>query len=130
MEEKSLIDSLSESEMNQFLVAKARDTAFCRVPLWAFHLGLTRREQIVLGRIYSFQCTGSSDGKKHGLRMSLSSIAKELDMSDRRDALRVLDSLVTKGFVVKKSNGPKRPFTYFVDEVACLKAAIKNGYSL
>lgn len=132
MEEKSLLDSLSESEMEQFLVAKAQDIAFCRVPLWAFKLDLTRREQLVLGRIYSFQCTGNSvdPTKRRGLRMSLSKLADELGMANRGDALKVLDALVEKGYVTKQSNGPKRPASYFVDAAACLQAAMKSGFSI
>lgn len=43
-------------------IAKARNAAFARIPIWAFFLPVTRRQQIVLGRIYSFQCTTNNGG--------------------------------------------------------------------
>lgn len=43
-------------------ITKARNAAFARIPIWAFFLPVTRRQQIVLGRIYSFQCTTNKDG--------------------------------------------------------------------
>lgn len=52
-------------------ITKARNAAFARIPIWAFFLPVTRRQQIVLGRIYSFQCTTNKDGSPAEYRMSL-----------------------------------------------------------
>lgn len=66
-------------------IAKARNAAFARIPIWAFFLPVTRRQQIVLGRIYSFQCTTNKDGSPAEYRMSLSTGASELGMTNRAE---------------------------------------------
>ena len=66
-------------------ITKARNAAFARIPIWAFFLPVTRRQQIVLGRIYSFQCTTNKDGSPAEYRMSLSTGASELGMTNRAE---------------------------------------------
>lgn len=108
-------------------IAAARNAPFCRVPLWAFWLPISRRQQLVLGRVYSFQCTTSKDGSPAEYRMSLANGGEE--MSIRRDHLHEdLRFLMKLGFVTKRSNGERRPATYLVDEVVCITEARRNGW--
>lgn len=44
------------------LISAARNANFSRESDWMGWLGLTHREQKVLGRVYSFQCTKNKDG--------------------------------------------------------------------
>lgn len=128
-EDRSLTDFLSTSEQDTMLRTMAYESCFCRVPVWAFYLNTTRREQIVLGRIYSFQCTLDSKTKKrHEFRMSLSTLARELNLTNRAEAQKILNSLIAKGFVIKKPNGNNKPATYLVDEAKCMSTALGNGY--
>lgn len=108
-------------------ITKARNAAFARIPIWAFFLPVTRRQQIVLGRIYSFQCTTNKDGAPGEFRMSLATAGKDLNIT--RDNLKNdLRQLVELGFLTKRSNGARKPATYFVDEVVCVTEARRNGW--
>ena len=114
-------------------IAKARNAAFARIPIWAFFLPVTRRQQIVLGRIYSFQCTTNKDGSPADgspaeYRMSLSTGASELGMTNRAEMQKDLQRLISLGFVTKRSNGARKPATYLVDEVVCVTEARRNGW--
>lgn len=109
------------------MITKARNAAFARIPIWAFFLPVTRRQQIVLGRIYSFQCTTNEDGTPGEFRMSLATAGKDLNIT--RDNLKKdLRQLVELGFVTKRSNGTRKPATYLVDEVVCVTEARRNGW--
>ena len=108
-------------------ITKARNAAFARIPIWAFFLPVTRRQQIVLGRIYSFQCTTNKDGSPAEYRMSLSTGASELGMTNRAEMQKDLQRLISLGFVTKRSNGTRKPATYLVDEVVCVTEARRNG---
>lgn len=108
-------------------ITKARNAAFSRIPIWAFFLPITRRQQIVLGRIYSFQCTTNKDGTPGEFRMSLATAGKDLNIT--RDNLKNdLRQLVELGFLTKRSNGARKPATYLVDEVVCVTEARRNGW--
>lgn len=108
-------------------ITKARNAAFARIPIWAFFLPVTRRQQIVLGRIYSFQCTTNKDGSPGEFRMSLATAGKDLNIT--RDNLKNdLRQLVELGFLTKRSNGARKPATYLVDEVVCVTEARRNGW--
>lgn len=109
-------------------ITAARSAAFARIPIWAFFLPITRRQQIVLGRIYSFQCTTNKDGTPGEYRMSLSTGAHELAMTNRGEMQKDLQRLISQGFVIKRSNGARKPATYLVDEVVCLTEARRNGW--
>lgn len=109
-------------------IAAARSSAFARIPMWAFFLPITRRQQIVLGRIYSFQCTTNKDGSPGEYRMSLSTGAHELAMANRAEMQKDLQRLISQGFVIKRSNGVRKPATYLVDEVVCVTEARRNGW--
>lgn len=109
-------------------IAKARNAAFARIPIWAFFLPVTRRQQIVLGRIYSFQCTTNKDGSPAEYRMSLSTGASELGMANRAEMQEDLQRLISLGFITKRSNGARKPATYLVDEVVCVTEARRNGW--
>lgn len=109
-------------------ITKARNAAFARIPIWAFFLPVTRRQQIVLGRIYSFQCTTNKDGSPAEYRMSLSTGASELGMTNRAEMQKDLQRLISLGFVTKRSNGTRKPATYLVDEVVCVTEARRNGW--
>lgn len=109
-------------------ITKARNAAFARIPIWAFFLPVTRRQQIVLGRIYSFQCTTNKDGSPAEYRMSLSTGASELGMTNRAEMQKDLQRLISLGFVTKRSNGARKPATYLVDEVVCVTEARRNGW--
>ena len=89
-------------------ITKARNAAFARIPIWAFFLPVTRRQQIVLGRIYSFQCTTNKDGSPAEYRMSLSTGASELGMTNRAEMQKDLQRLISLGFVTKRSNGARK----------------------
>ncbi len=108
-------------------VSAARNAAFARTPMWAFLLPVTRRQQIVLGRIYSFQCTTNKDGSPAEYRMSLATGAKELNI-DRDNLKNDLRQLVELGFLTKRSNGARKPATYLVDEIICVTEARRNGW--
>lgn len=109
-------------------VAKtARSAPFSRVPLWASFLPVTRRQALVLGRIYSFQCSVNKDGSRGEYRMGLGNGARELHM-DRDNFKHDLGRLVSLGLVTRHSNGPRRPSTYLVDEAACVTEARRNGW--
>lgn len=117
-----------EENERRMLEQEARQAHFSRVSLWMYWLPISRRQREVLGRIYSFQCTTNKDGSQGEFRMSLASGAKELRMYDRTEFKEDVSKLVQLGFVVKRSNGPRTPSTYLVDEVACMKAAKEAGY--
>lgn len=98
-------------------IAKARNAAFARIPIWAFFLPVTRRQQIVLGRIYSFQCTTNKDGSPAEYRMSLSTGASELGMTNRAEMQKDLQRLISLGFVTKRSNGRRIAHGGYTDAV-------------
>lgn len=125
-----LAGSISDNARTEMAEA-ARKAPFSRVPVWAYFLPITYRQQHVLGRIYSFQCTKSKNGGKPGeYRMSLSNGAKELNLGKwgRAELKRDLCTLTKLGFVIKRSNGAARPVTYIVDEAACVAEARRNGW--
>lgn len=107
---------------------EARNAPFARVALWMLYLPISRRQQLTLGRIYSFQCTQNKDGSQAEYRMSLANGARELKMANRAELQKDLNRLLALGFIVKRSNGPRSPATYVVDEAACMKAAKEAGY--
>lgn len=107
--------------------AAARNAPFSRESDWMGWLGLTYREQKVLGRIYSFQCTKNRDGSQAEFRMSLANGAAAINM-DRDNFKNIVRKLTRLGFVIKKSNGARNPATYLVDEVVCMTEARRNGY--
>lgn len=117
-----------EENERRMLEQEARQAHFSRVSLWMYWLPISRRQREVLGRIYSFQCTTNKDGSQGEFRMSLASGAKELRMYDRTEFKEDVSKLMSLGFVVKRSNGPRTPATYLVDEAACMKAAKEAGY--
>lgn len=117
-----------EENERRMLQQEARQAHFSRVALWMYWLPISRRQREVLGRIYSFQCTTNKDGSQGEFRMSLASGAKELRMYDRAEFKEDVNKLVKLGFVVKRSNGPRTPATYLVDEVACMRVAKEAGY--
>lgn len=110
-------------------IAAARNAPFARVPLWAFYLDITRRQMLVLGRIYSFQCSRSKDGSPGEYRMSLAVGAEELCFYDRKELRADLKQLLARGFIVKRSNGARKPATYMVDEAVCVTEARSNGWT-
>lgn len=70
---------IDERERRELVMA-ARKAPFARVPLWAFYLPITRRQMLVLGRVFSFQCSTNKDGTPGEYRMSLANGASELRM--------------------------------------------------
>lgn len=117
-----------EENERRLLEQEARDAPFARVALWMLRLPISRRQMLTLGRIYSFQCTTNKDGSQAEYRMSLANGAMEMGMYDRTEFQEDVGKLMSLGFVVKRSNGPRTPATYLVDEVACMKAAKEAGY--
>ena len=106
----------------------ARTAHYGLVPTWVCYMPITWRQRCLLGRIYSFQRSKDErDDGQLGFRMSLKTIAKELNY-DRGDVIDDLNKLVEKEYLVKFSNGERRPKTYVVDEVRCMRVAIENGY--
>lgn len=109
------------------MISAARNAPFARASLWMNYLPLTHRQRIILGRIYSFQCSTNKDGSQGEYRMSIANGAKELGI-DRDNMKKDLQKLTELGFIVKRSNGERRPATRLVDEVVCMTEARKNGY--
>lgn len=117
-----------EENERRLVEQDARNAPFARVALWMLYLPISRRQQLTLGRIYSFQCTTNKDGSQAEYRMSLANGARELKMTNRAELQKDLNRLLALGFIVKRSNGPRSPATYVVDEAACMKAAKEAGY--
>ena len=113
-----------DEQERQALVDAARQAPFCRLADWMAYLELTSTEQKVLAKIFSYQCAGNE------YRVSLANAAVELGLCDRFYARKVLKDLVSRGYLIKKSNGKQRPATYLVDEVRCMSMAIGNGYNI
>jgi hypothetical protein len=90
---------------------------------------ITWRDRAILARIFSFQ-SNQKDNKKQNreFRMSTNSLAEDLNI-DRSHVKSGLRKLCKLGYVTKKSNGPRSPATYTVDELACGIAAFMNGWS-
>lgn len=109
------------------MISAARNANFSRESDWMGWLGLTHREQKVLGRVYSFQCTKNKDGSQAEFRMSTGTAGKSMRI-DRSNLCTILNKLAKLGFVIKRSNGPRTPATYLVDEVVCMTEARRNGY--
>lgn len=122
-----LAQAIDERERAE-LDAQARSAPFSRVPLWAFYLPITRRQMLVLGRVFSFQCSTNRDGTPGEYRMSLSSGARELHMANRAEMQKAMTPLIKLGYVKKRSNGERRPATYTVDTPFCITEARRNGY--
>jgi hypothetical protein len=124
---QQLKKAIEENE-RRLVEQDARNAPFARVALWMLYLPISRRQQLTLGRIYSFQCTQNKDGSQAEYRMSLANGARELKMANRAELQKDLNRLLALGFIVKRSNGPRSPATYVVDEAACMKAAKEAGY--
>lgn len=123
---KQVARSVSAQARDEMILA-ARNAPFARVSLWMNYLPLTHRQRTILGRIYSFQCSTNKDGSQGEYRMSIANGAKELGI-DRDNMKKDLQRLTELGFIVKRSNGERRPSTRLVDEVVCMTEARKNGY--
>ncbi len=108
-------------------IEAASKTPFGRMQDWMYCLDVTWRQRAVLARVYSFQNTKDKDGNPHEFRMSLATAAEALHI-DRGELSRDLSCLTEKGYVLKRSNGRGKPFSYAVDVTACLNAAVKAGY--
>ena len=123
-----IAENLAQREREE-MISAARAAHFCRVPFWAFFLkGVSKRQMLVLGRVYSFQCTASKDGTGGEFRMKLEDAAKELNFYDGHELARDLRKLTKLGFLTKTSEGGPKTATYLVDEVACMTEARRNGY--
>lgn len=107
----------------------AKKASFSRVPLWMNFLDLNPIQRIVLGRVYSFQCTYGDDGD-HVYHMSLSRGAAELNFCDRAKLKKILDLLVKDGYLIKLKTSPQATARYKVDEALCLMKAVDNGYEV
>ena len=123
---KQVARSVSAQERDE-ITAAARNAPFSRESDWMGWLGLTYREQKILGRIYSFQCTKNKDGSQAEFRMSMTNGGKNMRI-DRSNLCTMLNKLAKLGFVIKRENGKGRPATYLVDEVVCMTEARRNGY--
>lgn len=88
---------------------------------WMHHLGISHRQRIVLGRVYSFSKNGDP------FRMSLARAGGELGI-DRDNLKHDLARLVEYGYLEKRSDGVRTPAAYYVDETACYDAALANGW--
>ena len=102
----------------------ALSAVFCRVALWMEYLPITFRQRVVLGRVMSFMTT--SGGGEY--RMSLEKGSKELNFYDRAELQRDLNALTELGYLVKQSNGARRPASYVIDFLKCMDDARANGY--
>ena len=119
-DEQRMIATIREAEARRAREAFA-DATFAKVAEWMHYLGVSRRQVIVLAQVYSF----SGDGKE--FYMSLGRAGKLLRI-DRDNIKHDLSLLVDKGFLIKRVNGPRKPASYLVNDVACYKAAVENGW--
>lgn len=108
-------------------VEAASKTPFARMHDWMCYLPISWRQRAVLARVYSFQNTKDKDGNPHEYRMSLASGARELGI-DRTNLKKDLGKLTEQGYLDKRSNGPRTPFSYSVNVLLCLTVAAANGY--
>lgn len=114
-------------------IRAAKKARYSRLSEWICHLDdISRLEQIVLGRLYSFQLTANKDGSPGEYRMSHATGGEDLGI-DRSNLARALKKLAECGYVTKRGNGKKangeaRPATYTVDVPACIAAARENGW--
>lgn len=107
---------------------RGKNTAFCRIPMWMHFLDLTPLERIVLGRVYSFQCTSTKTDEDHVYRMTMSKGAAELNLSGREQLRKILNKLVAHGFLIKVQAGKQATACYKVDVPFCLLMAENKGY--
>lgn len=108
-------------------VEAAIKTPFARMHDWMCYLPISWRQRAIVARVYSFQSTRDKDGNPHEFRMSLASGARELGI-DRTNLKKDLGKLTEQGYLVKRSNGPRTPFSYSVNVLFCLTVAVANGY--
>lgn len=115
-------------------VQDAANDPYSRVSMWMLFLPITRRQMIVLGRVYSFMCTKRADGTPGEYRMSMAHGSQELGFGQqqvktgRRDLKADLKSLVDEGYLTKRSNGTCKPATYLVNIDFCLEKAREAGW--
>lgn len=115
-------------------VQDAMNDSYSRVARWILFLPIPRRQQIIMGRIFSFMCTKGPDGKPGEYRMSVGHGAKELNIgrsnldTGRKDYRNDLKGLVEQGYVIKRSNGARKPATYVLDLDFCLDKAREAGW--
>lgn len=115
-------------------VQDAMNDSYSRVARWILFLPVPRRQQIIMGRIFSFMCTKGPDGKSGEYRMSIGHGAKELNIgrsnldTGRKDYRNDLRDLVEQGYVRKRSNGARKPATYVLDLDFCLEKAREAGW--
>lgn len=103
---------------------------FARVPTWAFALkreGVSRVQQIILGRVFSFQFTGGDAAGDGEFRMSMANGGEALGMK-RNNLNRELNKLCKLGFLEKRANEAGRPFSYTVNIPLCIEKARQNGW--
>ena len=104
---------------------------FARIPTWAFALkgaGVSRNQQIVLGRVFSFQFTGGAAAGGGEFRMSMANGGEALGMK-RNNLNRELNKLCKLGFLEKRANEAGRPFSYTVNIPLCIEKARENGWN-
>lgn len=106
---------------------EAWDEPCIRVPLWVCHLGVSRVQQLVLGRVFTIQ-TSCKDGKEQGYRRSLGGGAEELNV-DRSTFRRSVRDLVRRGYLKKEQKDRRSTPNYTVDVLKCYETAIDNGFT-
>lgn len=91
------------------------------IPRWIAYMPITRRKQLILGRIWSFQAV------QMDCRLSLSGLANAAKL-DRKNVKHDLTELVRDQYLTKIVNGVRKPATYSLDVPRCMEAALANGW--
>lgn len=115
-----MVKAIEEAEGRRAHAA-LESARYAVVAEWMHHLGISHRQRIVLGRVYSFSKNGDP------FRMSLARAGRELGI-DRDNLKHDLARLVESGYLEKRSEGVRTPASYYVNEIACYDAALANGW--
>lgn len=115
-----IVKAIEEAEGRRAHAA-LESARYAVVAEWMHHLGISHRQRIVLGRVYSFSAKGDP------FRMSLARAGRELGI-DRDNLKHDLANLVELGYLEKRADGARTPAVYYVDETACYEAALANGW--
>lgn len=113
--------TLSEQEADE-LILMAREDTFARWSSWMNYLpGLTYRDRYVLAFVYGFQTRGLEYRMSHAQGADATRI-------ERKNYMGILENLVKQGFLSKHPNGTRKPATYIVAEVFCIRIAQAEGW--
>ena len=114
-------ERLSSARRKDLIELAGADVVRIVIPSWIAYMPITRRKQLILGRIWSFQAV------QKDCRLSLSGLANAAKL-DRKNVKHDLTELVRDQYLTKIVNGVRKPATYSLDVPRCMEAAIANGW--